>query len=92
MSDDAQGETWQETSGTRMVAVGALLAVAWVALLVLKLGLGYALKLTARLYVQHYEERQAKGRRVVTAQNPYTAYSIVVPRHASPSDEHGMTA
>lgn len=43
-----------------------MLAAAWVALLAVKLGLGYALKMAAHAYMRHYE--QARARWAVQAQ------------------------
>ena len=57
-----QGEVWQDSS-YNVVALAAVGTVAgWALLVALKLGLGFALKRVAHMYVRHYDERHAKSR------------------------------
>lgn len=57
-----QGESWQDSGTPQMLLLAAALLAAWLLLLAVKLGLGYALKLVAGAYMRHYEERQARAR------------------------------
>ncbi len=57
-----QGEVWQDFSYSIMALTAVGTAVGWALLFVLKLGLGFALKRVAHLYVRHYDERHTKSR------------------------------
>ena len=53
---------WQDWSYGVIALAGFGVAVGWALLFALKLGLGFAVKRIAYLYVRHYDERHAKSR------------------------------
>ena len=53
---------WQDCGVSQLLLVAAVLVVAWLALLAVKLGLGYTLKMIAHAYLLHYEENQSRIR------------------------------
>ncbi len=61
----AQSDMWQEWSYGAIVLAAIGVAAGWALLFALKLGLGFAVKRIAYLYVRHYDERHAKSRCVL---------------------------
>ena len=53
---------WQDWSYGVIALATVGVAAAWASLFALKLGLGFAVKRIAYLYVRHYDERHAKSR------------------------------
>lgn len=64
-----QGDSWQGLGFGQLAGLGGGLVLAWAVMLLVKLGLGYALKWVAATYMNHYEELQSRNRCSLSIQN-----------------------